>query len=337
MNKIKLQGHLIIAFVNILFAVNMIVSKSLLHDEISPEGLTLARTLFACAAFWITSLFVKKEKVDKKDLLMLFFCGMLGIAINQALFIEGLNCTSAVDASILVTCTPMFVMVFAFFLLKEPITWKKAGGVIIGATGAILLILTGHHHEDLGDSSLYGNLMVIISGFTYALYLVIAKPLTLKYSAVTIMKWMFLFSAIVLTPFDYQHLIDSPVLSGGSQHSLGLLQLAYVLFCATYITYLLIPVALKKIRPTTVSMYNYLQPIIATCIAIIIGQDIFEWKKLGAALMVFFGVYLVTISKSRADIEKQGRASAIPLRRGQGEDNEGNEGDEEIDINKVKV
>ena len=305
MNKIKLQGHLIIAFVNILFAANMIISKSLLHDEISPEGLTLARTLFACAAFWITSLFVKKEKVDKKDLILLFFCGMLGIAINQALFIEGLNCTSAVDASILVTCTPMFVMVFAFFLLKEPITWKKAGGVVIGATGAILLILNGHHHEDAGDSSLYGNLMVIISGFTYALYLVIAKPLSLKYSAVTIMKWMFLFSAIVLTPFDYQHLIDSPVLSGGNQHSLGLLQLAYVLFCATYITYLLIPIALKKIRPTTVSMYNYLQPIIATFIAIIIGLDTFEWKKLGAALMVFFGVYLVTISKSRADIEKQ--------------------------------
>ena len=332
MNKIKLQGHLIIAFVNILFAANMIISKSLLHDEISPEGLTLARTLFACAAFWITSLFLKKEKVDKKDLLMLFFCGMLGIAINQALFIEGLSCTSAVDASILVTCTPMFVMVFAFFLLKEPITWKKAGGVIIGATGAILLILTGHH-EDAGDSSIHGNLMVILSGFSYALYLVIAKPLTLKYSAVTIMKWMFLFSAIVLIPFDYQHLIDSPVLSGGSLHHQGLLQLVYVMFCATYITYLLIPIALKKIRPTTVSMYNYLQPIIAAFIAIIIGQDTFEWEKLGAAFLVFFGVYLVTISKSRADIEKQGRASAIPLRRGQGEDNEGNGESEEIDIN----
>ncbi len=305
MNKTKLQGHLIIAFVNILFAINMIISKSLLHDEISPEGLTLARILFACTAFWITSLFVKKEKVDKKDLFMLFLCGMLGIAINQALFIEGLNTTSPVDASILVTCTPMFVMVFAFFLLKEPITWKKAGGVIIGATGAILLILTGHH-VDTRDGSLNGNLMVIASGFSYALYLVIAKPLTLKYSAVTIMKWMFLFSAIVLTPFNFQYLKNAPVLSSGEvPHYHGLLLLAYVLFCATYITYLLIPIALKKIRPTTVSMYNYLQPIVAALIAVLIGQDSFTWEKLGSAVMVFFGVYLVTISKSRADVEKE--------------------------------
>ncbi len=304
MDKIKLQGHLIIAFVNVLFAINMVISKYLLHDEISPEGLTLARILFACSAFWITSLFVKREKVDKKDLLTLFICGMLGIAINQALFIEGLNSTSPVDASILITCTPMFVMAFAFFLLKEPITWKKAGGVLIGATGAILLILTGHHSVTR-DSSLNGNLMVIASGFTYALYLVIAKPLTLKYSAVTIMKWMFLFSALVLAPFNYKYLIDSPVLSGGIQHQHGLLLLAYVLFFATYITYLLIPIALKKIRPTTISMYNYLQPIVAAFIAISIGQDTFEWEKIGAALMIFFGVYLVTISKSRADIENE--------------------------------
>ncbi|MDR1371345.1 MAG: DMT family transporter [Dysgonamonadaceae bacterium] len=304
MNKPKLQGHLIIVFVNILFAVNMIVSKSLLHDEISPEGLTLARVLFACIAFWITSLFVKKEKVNRKDLGMLFLCGMLGIAINQALFIEGLDMTSPVDASILTTCTPMFVMVFAFFLLKEPITLKKTGGVIIGAAGAILLILTGHHEDINKSGSLNGNLMVIASGFSYALYLVIAKPLTLKYSAVTIMKWMFLFSTVVLIPFDYHHLEKSPVLSGGIEHHHGLLMLGYVLFFATFVAYLLIPMALKKIRPTTISMYNYLQPIVATFIAVAIGQDTFEWEKIGAALMVFFGVYLVTVSKSRADMER---------------------------------
>ncbi|MDR3061904.1 MAG: DMT family transporter [Dysgonamonadaceae bacterium] len=307
MNKTKLQGHLIIAFVNILFAVNMIISKSLLLHDISPEGLTLARTLFACIAFWGTSLFIR-EKVEKKDLFMLFLCGMLGIAINQALFIDGLNSTSPVDASILVTCTPMFVMVFAFFLLKEPITWKKTGGVIIGAAGAILLITSGKH-VNTGSGSLNGNLMVISSGFSYALYLVIAKPLTLKYNAVTIMKWMFLFSTIVLLPFDYHDLTNAPLLSGNPEYRHSLLLLAYVLFGATFITYLLIPIALKKIRPTTVSMYNYLQPIIAAFIAVVIGQDHFSWEKIGAALMVFLGVYLVTISKSRADLEKEDRKS----------------------------
>ncbi len=300
MNKDKLQGHLIIAFVNILFAINMIISKSLLFQEISPEGLTLARVLFACIAFWVTSLFVKKESVNKKDLLMLFLCGMLGIAINQGFFIAGLNSTSPVDASILVTCTPMFVMIFAFFLLKEPITWKKAGGVVIGAAGAILLILSGHH-ESTGFSSLTGNLMVIASGFSYSIYLVLAKPLTLKYSAVTIMKWMFLFSTIVLLPLDYPNLVNAPLLQGGTEHRHSLILLAYVLFAATYITYLLIPVALKKIRPTTVSMYNYLQPIVTAFVAVVIGQDRFSWEKLGSAFLVFLGVYLVTVSKSRAD------------------------------------
>ncbi len=298
MNKIKLEGHLIIAFVNVLFAFNMIISKSLLLHEISDKGLTLARALFACVAFWITSLFTKKEKVDAKDLFMLFICGMLGIAINQALFISGLNKTSPVDASILVTCTPMFVMIFAFFILREPISWKKAGGVIIGATGAILLILSGNH-ANAGDGNALGNFLVIASGFTYAIYLVIVKPLTQKYSAVTIMKWMFLFSAIVLFPLDYKDLIYAPAFIIPQTNVM--LQIAYVLFAATFITYLLIPMALKRIRPTTVSMYNYLQPIIATYAAIIIGQDTFSWKKAGSALLVFLGVYLVTISKSRAD------------------------------------
>ena len=148
--------------------------------------------------------------------------------------------------------------------------------------------------------------MVIVSGFSYALYLVIAKPLTLKYHAVTIMKWMFLFSTIVLLPLDYSDLVHAPVLSGNpAEHCSSLLLLAYVLFGATFITYLLIPIALKKIRPTTVSMYNYLQPIIATLIAVIMGQDHFSWGKTGAALMIFFGVYLVTTSKSRADLENE--------------------------------
>ncbi len=306
MNKVKLQGHLIIAFVNIIFAVNMIVSKSLLFEQISPEGLTLARILFACIAFWITSLFVPREKVEKKDIGLLALCGMLGIAINQSFFIVGLNTTSPVDASILVTCTPMFVMIFAFLLLKEPITFKKAGGVVIGALGAILLVLSGHHPIDTGgeSSNTMGNFMVIASGFSYAIYLVLAKPLTQKYSAVTVMKWMFLFSTLVLLPLDYENLIHATAFTAPYDIQV-LLRIFYVLFGATFITYLMIPMALKRIRPTTVSMYNYLQPIIASLVAALVGQGEITWEKIGSGLLIFLGVYLVTVSKSREDVEKE--------------------------------
>ena len=302
MNKVKLQGNLIIGFVNILFAFNLIITKSLLHqgNEISPEGLTLGRILFACVAFWITSLFTKKEKVEKKDLYRLIFCGILGIAFNQALFLGGLNKSFPVDASILTTCTPMMVMILAFFILKEPITWKKAGGVIIGSVGVYLLIFSGDQDYAQVGGNLKGNLMILGSGLSYAIYLVIAKPLTLKYSAVTIMKWMYLFSAIFLFPIDYQYLIHAKAFTAPFQTS-TLLSLIFICIFATYLTYLLIPMGLKRIRPTTVSMHNFLQPLITSFFAVFIGQDSFTWEKIGSALFVFGGVYLVTISKSRAD------------------------------------
>ncbi len=305
MTKEKLHGHIIILIVNIIFALNMSVSKSLLPDHISPMGLTLSRILFGCIAFWITSLFVPHEKVGKKDLFLLFICGMCGLALNQGIFIAGLNITSPVDASILVTCTPLIVMILAFFILKEPITWKKAGGVVMGATGAIFLVLSGEHGEQNSSSGL-GNFLIICSGLSYSIYLVIAKPLTQKYSAVTMMKWMFLYSTIVLLPFGYTDLLQAPVYKAPYQANL-LLEVFYVLFGATFITYLLIPMALKRIRPTTVSMYNYVQPIIASIVATLIGQDTITAEKIFSSILIFTGVYFVTVSKSRAQMEEEER------------------------------
>lgn len=302
MVKEKLKGHMIILVVNIIFALNMSISKSLLPDYISPIGLTLSRILFGCLAFWLTSLFLPREKVSRKDLFLFFVCGMTGLAINQGIFITGLNMTSPVDASILVTSTPLIVMIFAFLVLKEPITWKKAGGVVMGATGAILLILSGDHGDHTGNS--LGNFLVICSGFSYSIYLVIAKPLTQKYSAVTMMKWMFLFSSIVLTPFCYNDLLAAPAYHVPYQPTI-LLEVFYVLFGATFITYLMIPMALKRIRPTTVSMYNYVQPVVASFAATLVGQDSLTASKIFSCLLIFVGVYFVTVSKSRADVEKE--------------------------------
>ena len=312
MTKYKLQGHIIILIVNLIFALNVGVSKSLLPEHLSPMGLTVSRILFGCIAFWAASIFTKQEKVSGKDMFLLFICGICGLAINQGIFIAGLNITSPVDASILVTCTPLIVMVFAFFILKEPITWKKAGGVLLGASGAILLILSGEHGEQ--DRSSLGNFLVICSGFSYSIYLVIAKPLTLKYSAVTMMKWMFLFSTIIITPFGYKDLITASAYQAPLQANV-LLNVSYVLFGATFITYLLIPLALKRIRPTTMSMYNYVQPIIAALIAVYIGHEEITVAKILCSILIFVGVYLVTISKSRADIEKEASLKQTDTRR----------------------
>ncbi|MEG1750068.1 MAG: DMT family transporter, partial [Tannerellaceae bacterium] len=185
----------------------------------------------------------------------------------------------------------------------------KAFGVFIGATGGITLILSS---AQIGgqNSSIEGNLMIIFSGFIYSIYLVLSKPLSLKYSSVTMMKWMFLFSTIVLLPFTYRYVVSAPAFHTSLPDYKVLSALFFVLFGATFVPYLMIPMALKRIRPTTVSMYNYIQPIVASFIAILIGQDSFSIQKLLSAALVFIGVYLVTQSKSREDIEKE-RAAKI--------------------------
>lgn len=300
----KLKGHILILIANVLFGINMPVSKYLMAGMVTPEGLTIMRMLFACIMFWITSLFMKQEKVPFKDLALLFLCAMCGVAINQSVFIEGLSRTSPVDASIIATAGPIYVMLLAALILKEPITKKKTAGVFLGAAGALTLILfSARSHNQSSD--LTGDLMVVFSGFMYSIYVVVSKPLSQRYSSVTIMKWMFLFSCIVLVPFMYKDIITTPAFHTATPDWKALGGIAFVLLGATYLAYLLIPMALKRIRPTTVSMYNYMQPIVASFIAIIIGQDKFSIGNILSALLVFSGVYLVTQSKSRADIEKE--------------------------------
>ena len=298
MNSEKLKGHILILITNILFAINMPISKYLLPSHVQPEALTIMRMGSACLLFWL--------KVTIKDLGLLFICAMCGVGINQGLFIVGLNRTSPVDASIIATGVPIFVMLLAAVILKEPITKMKAFGVLMGCTGGISLILASTHATGQA-SSLEGNLMIIVSAFVYSIYLVLSKPLSLRYSAVTMMKWMFLFSTLVLLPFTYRHVLDTPAFQRETLNMQELGAISFVLIGATFIPYLLIPMSLKRIRPTTVSMYNYIQPIIASLIAVMIGQDTFSLQKVLSAVLVFTGVYLVTQSKSRADLEKESR------------------------------
>lgn len=302
MTKERIQGHILILTANLIFGLNTPISKWLLSEKLNAQFHTMLRMFIAGLVFWIASLFVEKQKVSPKDLLKLMVCGLCGIAINQYLFISGLSITSPVDASVIVTSTPIFVMIFAAFILKEPITILKCSGIFLGALGAIWLI-AGANYSDIKHSSFWGDFLTLASSFIYSFYFVIAKPLAQKYSAVTMMKWMFLFGFIALLPINYKSVFFLEGIKSDIDFK-TVCAIIYVCIFATFLAYLLIPMALKRIRPTTASMYNYIQPITSSIIAIIALQDVFSVQKLLSALMIFAGVFMVTKSKARRDLKE---------------------------------
>jgi drug/metabolite transporter (DMT)-like permease len=283
--------------------VNIPLSKNLMPVWMSPLGLTYSRFVFGAIAFWLLSMFLKPEKVTGKDMGTLLLGSFLGVGLNQAAFITGLRLTSATNASIVITITPILAMVISFFILKEPITFKKAGGVMIGLIGVLSVIMTSGISASEREASITGDFLCIVSSLSYAFFLVLTRGISKRYSSVTIMKWMFIFSAMLFFPFGYKDVMSAKIFSEGT--SVAWDSYLYLLIGATFITYLLIPVAQKQIRPTTIGMYNYLQPLVASFIAIMWGQDTFSWTKPLSALLIFMGVYFVTTSKSREDVERE--------------------------------
>ncbi|GHU72306.1 membrane protein [Bacteroidia bacterium] len=304
MNDKNLKGHISLFIAYIIFGLNTPIAKEvLMHEEISALALTFYRFAGAAILFWIASLFTKKEKVSLRDLGLLFLASMFGILINQMSFIVGLSHTSPIDASVITTIVPILTMLLAAFFLKEPVTWKKAIGVFIGASGALLLIFNSNTAER-GGASVAGNLLCLLSGLSFALYLTAFKKLILKFSPVTLMKWMFLFSTLCCFPLCWK---DVSQVNYAELPADLYLQIIFVVVLATFVSYLLIPVGQKFLRPTIVSMYNYLQPVVSSLLAVMLGMDVFGWVKACAALLVFLGVYIVTKSKSYAQVQAEKR------------------------------
>lgn len=297
-----MKGHILIMLANILFGASMPVFKYLLTADVPPEAITIMRAIFACMMFWLVSFFMPKEKVLPKDLCLLFVCALCGVGINQWLFVIGLKNSSPVNASIIAIAVPIFVLLLAALVLKEPITAKKSLGVFLGVSGGLLLVFNSTQTTS-GTNSLWGDMLMLLNQLMYSVYLVLSKPLSRRYSSVIMMKWMFLFSTLALAPFCLQYMQYVPMFHRETFNVSQLYALLYLLFGATFVSFMLIPMALKQIRPTTVSMYNYVQPIIASAIAVAVGQDTFSMQKLLSAALVFVGVYLVTQSKKRKDIE----------------------------------
>jgi drug/metabolite transporter (DMT)-like permease len=202
------------------------------------------------------------------------------------------------DCSVLSAISPIYTMIIAAMVLKEPITWQKAGGVAISFAGIIYLIVSRTAAGGAAETSLFGILMIVLNSLSFSLYLGIFKPLIGKYSVITFMKWIFLFAFVVSAPFSAAEIVT---LQWSAIPPIQLAELGYLILCATFITYFLIPVGQKRIRPTLVSMYSYVQPIIAIVISIASGMEMLTWQKVLAAIMVFGGVIVVSYSKGRAE------------------------------------
>lgn len=298
-NDKSLKGHAAILAANVMWGLNAPVGKAVLN-EFSALSVTTFRMVGAAAAFWLLSLFMPKEHVNHKDMLRLFFAALFGIVLNQGMFVFGLSLTSPINASIVTTTSPIITMIVAALYLKEPITNKKIVGIFIGAMGALTLILSNQHTPGGGSDPILGDLFCLIAQLSFAVYLTVFKDLIGKYSPVTISKWLFMYASVCFIPFSYRDVaaIDFIVIPTDM-----ILKIAYVVLGATFLTYILLMTAQRLLRPTIVSMYNYVQPIVASIAAVILGMDTFGLQKGIAIGLVFLGVYIVTQSKSKAQME----------------------------------
>lgn len=303
MNKDKnLYGHLFALAANVMWGLMSPIGKSVLQ-AFSALSVTTFRMVGAAAAFWLLSLFCKQEQVNHRDLLRIFFASLFALVFNQGVFIFGLSLTSPIDASIVTTTLPIVTMIVAAVYLKEPITNKKVLGIFVGAMGALILILSSQSGSN-GNGSLTGDLLCLLAQISFSIYLTVFKGLTQRYSAVTINKWMFVYASMCYIPFSYH---DISAIQWTAVSTMAILQILYVVLGGSFLAYLCIMTAQKLLRPTVVSMYNYMQPIVATIAAILMGVGSFGWQKGVAVALVFLGVYIVTQSKSRADFEKAGK------------------------------
>lgn len=295
-NNDQLKGHLSIAAAYTIFGLNLVFCKDIANSgAVSPYVLFTLRAIGASALFWLLSLFTPKERVERKDYWKIAAASLVGLFIPQMTFLMAITMTSAIDTAIIGTLGPVFTMIFAFLFLREPITGKKAGGVALSFAGILFLIFNSVHEGGAAATSPWGVALLLVNSLSFSLYLGLFRPLISKYSVITFMKWSFLFSLIVSLPISAKGLVTTDYAAIPWN---VLWEIGYLIFFATFVAYFLIPYGQKFIRPTLVSMYSYLQPIIAAIVSILAGVDTLSWQKILASVLVVGGVILV--SRSRA-------------------------------------
>ena len=296
MRRDKLAGHLAVAATYTIFGLNLIFCKDIANAEaVPPIVLFTLRAAGASALFWLISLFLPRERIARGDMGLIVLASFTGLFVPQMTFLSAITMATPLDTGILGTLGPIFTMFFAFLFLKEPITFKKAGGVTLSFAGVLLLVLNSVHAAGPASTTPMGFALLLLNSLSFALYLGAFRPLIARYSVVTFMKWMFLFSLLMALPFSVRGLLALDF--GAIPPKVGW-EIGYLIFFATFVAYFLIPYGQKRIRPTLVSLYTYLQPVIAAIISVWIGMDTLSWQKILSAFLIVAGVVLV--SRSRA-------------------------------------
>lgn len=291
------KAHLSIIGANIFFGINYAVAKGIMPNYLKPNGFTLLRIIIAFPLFFLLSSFIKKEKIQRKDYPRFIAAGLLGVAFNQFIFLNGLNFTSPIDSSIIVTINPILVMIMASIAIREKITFTRIFGLILGASGALLVILN-RGVISFSSEHFLGNMMIFLSTLSYAGYLIVAKPLMQKYDPITVMKGVFFVGLLFVAPFGYSELLNT----SWSTIPLSIwCSILFVVLGSTFLAYLLMSWGLRNVRATTVSIYNYSQPVLASFVAVLVGQDIIDAPKIIAVVLVFVGVYLVSRPSFKGD------------------------------------
>ncbi|NNC82634.1 MAG: DMT family transporter [Flavobacteriales bacterium] len=297
MNRSSVLPHLALLAVNCIYGANYVVAKGLMPDIIGPSGFILLRVIGAVLVFWIF-LSMSWEKVERKDLLRIAVAAIFGVALNQLLFFNGLNHTSPINSAIIMTTNPIMVLVMASLILGERITKRRALGVALGFIGATtLILLTGR--SGVGGASIKGDVMIFINSLSFGVYLVMVKPLMLKYRPLTVISWVFLFGLLYVIPFGW---VQFSEVEWSTLSSTSIWSMVYVVLAVTVLAYGLNLYALSKVSPNVVSSYIYLQPVLAGLFGLLFfylgtyGMDkpVFTWPMLGATLMIFTGVWMVS-------------------------------------------
>lgn len=277
------------------------VGKDAMTHGLTGIHMVTFRVAGAAILFWFASFFVKKENPPLRDILLLGLAGLFGLVLNQCCYTIGLSITSPINSSIVTTSMPIFAMILSAIILKEPITAKKAGGVFMGFSGALMLILTSATADNSKVGDIRGDLLCMFAQLSFAFYLSMFNRLIKRYSVFTVNKWMFTFAALVITPFTYSDVAAIPFASITLR---TWLETAFVVVVCTFFCYILTMQAQQVLRPTVVSVYNYVQPLVAVIVSVLTGLGVFKPTHALAVLLVFFGVRFVTKSKSRKDMEK---------------------------------
>lgn len=297
MDKHKIEGHSAVLLANVIFGLGVPVTKLLLDEWVSPMAYMATRCMGAAAIFWLISLFMPRERVERRDLLVIMGGGLLGFVVSQTLTAWTLHFTTPVYFSIIATLTPVATMVCAALLIGERLSLRGALGVAIGVVGALLMVMVGWQVGS-GMNDLLGIGLAVLSLLTWAVYLIITRKVSVKYTAVTQMKWVFLVSTLAVLPFSWTDLQASRLYSSQWAWS-GVAEMAFIVVFATVAGFFAIPFALRYLKTTTVSVYTNLQPVVASFVAIAIGQDLLSWDKPVSLALVLLSAWIVTNSQQK--------------------------------------